>query len=114
MASPSTICSSGTEPTVARLAASSGRSDLALVPLRVFLGATFAFAGLQKLASTAYLDPTAKAGVSAQLRAASTSSPIGGLLGTASHHAAVFGLLIACGELAVGIGTLLEIGRAHV
>lgn len=52
----------------------------ALVPLRVFLGATFAFAGLQKLASTAYLDPRAPSGVAAQMHAAAATSPIGGVM----------------------------------
>ena len=83
------------------------RHDIALVPLRMFLGATYAFAGLQKLASTTYFDPHAPAGVAAQMRSATSNSPIGGLLGSVSHHAALFGLLIAFGELAVGIGTLL-------
>lgn len=81
--------------------------DLALVPLRLFLGATMVFAGLQKLASRSYLDAGSPAGVGAQMRAAASHSPIGGLVGTTSHHAVLFGLLIAFGELAVGLGTLL-------
>ncbi|HWJ63876.1 MAG TPA: Rieske 2Fe-2S domain-containing protein [Acidimicrobiales bacterium] len=81
--------------------------DLALLPLRVFLGGTFAFAGLQKLASATYLDPSSRSGVAAQMHAASTTSPLSGLLDAASHHAVPLGLAIALGELAVGIGTLL-------
>jgi len=83
------------------------RHDIALLPLRAFLGVTLTFAGLQKLASTNYLDPHAASGVSAQMRAAAHTSPIGPMLSSVSHHATLFGLLIAFGELAVGIGTLL-------
>ncbi|WP_426573747.1 Rieske 2Fe-2S domain-containing protein [Aquihabitans sp. McL0605] len=94
-------------PARTRPAGPDRRSDIALVPLRAFLGITYAFAGLQKLASTSYLSPTATAGVAAQMRAAAHTSPIAGVLGTVQQHATVFGLLIAFGELAVGIGMIL-------
>lgn len=41
------------------------------------------------------------------MQAAARTSPVGHLVGSAGHHAVVFGLLIAFGELAVGIGTVL-------
>ncbi|MDQ6875812.1 MAG: Rieske 2Fe-2S domain-containing protein [Actinomycetota bacterium] len=78
-----------------------------LLPLRLFLGVTFCYAGLQKLANPTYLDVRAPASVAAQMQAMRHTSPIGPLLGVTAHHATTVGLLIAFGELAVGLGVLL-------
>jgi thiosulfate dehydrogenase [quinone] large subunit len=78
-----------------------------LLPLRVFLGGTFCYAGLQKLANPAYLDSSNPASVYAQMRALQGRSPIGPLVSLATHAPTLVGLLIALGELAVGVGTLL-------
>lgn len=78
-----------------------------LLPLRAFLGITFLYAGMQKLASRSFLSSSDPAGIKAQLAAAAHSSPIGGFLGSAAHWATPLGLLIAFGEVAVGVGTLL-------
>ena len=78
-----------------------------LLPLRTFLGVTFCYAGLQKLANPAYLDPTSPTSVVAQMRLLQHSSPIGGLLGLSQHAPTFVGLTIAVSELAVGVGTLL-------
>ncbi len=78
-----------------------------ILPLRAFLGVTFVFAGLQKLADPNYLDDRAPSGVHQQMLAASRTSPIGGVLTTFAHHATLVGLLIAFAELAIGVGALL-------
>jgi thiosulfate dehydrogenase (quinone) large subunit len=78
-----------------------------LLPLRLFLGVTFSYAGLQKLANPDYLDPHSPTSVAAQMRLLQHSSPIGPLVGLSTHAPTTVGLLIAFGELAVGIGTLL-------
>ncbi|MEP6624910.1 MAG: Rieske 2Fe-2S domain-containing protein [Acidimicrobiia bacterium] len=78
-----------------------------ILPLRAFLGTTFVFAGLQKLADPNFLDDHAPSGVHQQMLAASRTSPIGGVLTTFAHHATVVGLLIAFAELAVGVGALV-------
>lgn len=78
-----------------------------LLPLRLFLGGTFAFAGLQKLADTNYLDVRAPSGVHQQLLAGARTSPIGGVLTFFAHHSTVVGLLIAFSEIAIGVGALL-------
>jgi thiosulfate dehydrogenase [quinone] large subunit len=78
-----------------------------MLPLRLFLGVTFVFAGLQKLADPHFLDAHSTGSIHAQLRAAAQSSPIGGLLGGLVHQAAVVGIAIALAELAVGVGALL-------
>lgn len=77
-----------------------------LLPLRVFLGATFTYAGLQKIANPAYLNPHNPTSVASQMRLLRHSSPIGALIGASTHAPTLVGLLIAFGELAVGVGTL--------
>ncbi|WP_410608214.1 TQO small subunit DoxD [Amycolatopsis sp. lyj-109] len=79
----------------------------ALLPLRVFLGGTFLYAGLSKILDTDYLDPTSPLGVHAQMLHAAATSPIGPLVSFAAEHPTVIGLVIAIGEVAVGLGTLL-------
>jgi thiosulfate dehydrogenase [quinone] large subunit len=79
----------------------------ALLPLRAFLGITFVFAGLQKLANPAFFNAANPASIQAQLAAAQRVSPLHSLLGPVSHVAVLVGLVIAFGELAIGLGTLL-------
>lgn len=81
----------------------------ALLPLRVFLGVTMVYAALLKFFDPAYLDPTAPNGVQQQMQSAAGSSPISALVTFTADHAALFGLTIAFGELAVGLGILLGI-----
>lgn len=78
-----------------------------VLPLRAFLGATFTYAGLQKLADRHFFDANDPASIQAQMRAIAHHSPIGALVGAAGHVAVLVGLVIALGELAVGLGTLL-------
>ncbi|MGO9560748.1 MAG: Rieske 2Fe-2S domain-containing protein [Acidimicrobiales bacterium] len=75
--------------------------------LRAFLGVTFVVASLQKLANPAFFRASTPTGIQATMKSAQTFSPIGGLLGPAIHVAALIGVVIAFGELAVGLGTLL-------
>lgn len=79
----------------------------ALVPLRAFLGATFCFAGLQKLASKDFFDASRPSSIQAQILAAERTSPVHALLGHAYHFAVPIGVAMALGELAVGLGALL-------
>ncbi|HKE75900.1 MAG TPA: Rieske 2Fe-2S domain-containing protein [Acidimicrobiales bacterium] len=81
-------------------------SGWALLPLRLFLGVTFGFAGLQKLADPRFLRAGAPGSVQAQLRAAAHTSPIGGQLGGLASHALAVGIAIALAEVAVGLGAL--------
>lgn len=75
--------------------------------MRSFLGVTFTFAGLQKLASPDYLNAHSSTSVAAQMRLLQHSSPIGPLVALSAHAPTLVGLLIAFGELAAGLGTLL-------
>ena len=79
----------------------------ALLPLRAFLGITFCFAGLQKLANPNFFDPNSPSGIQAQLVAANRTSPLHPLLGHLLHLSTPIGVLIALSELAVGLGTVL-------
>jgi thiosulfate dehydrogenase (quinone) large subunit len=79
----------------------------ALLPLRAFLGFTFCFAGLQKLANPAFFKASNPASIQAQMAGAARRSPIHALITPLSHHAALIGAVIALGEIAVGVGALL-------
>ena len=78
-----------------------------LLPLRAFLGVTFCFAGLQKLANPAFFDAANPASIQAQMAGAVRRSPIHDLISPFAHHAALIGAVIALGEVAVGVGALL-------
>lgn len=79
-----------------------------LVPLRLFLGVTFLYAGGQKLADPQYLNPVARGYIGHQLAAFATGSPLRGfLLTVAQPHAVLVGTLVAYGEMAIGIGVLV-------
>lgn len=93
-----------------RAAASSRETraaDVALLPLRAFLGVTFVFAGLQKLSDPNFFDAGAASSIQSQLRASERTSPIGGALHGVSHLAVLMGVVIALAEIAVGLGALL-------
>jgi thiosulfate dehydrogenase [quinone] large subunit len=77
-----------------------------LLPLRAYLAFAFLYAGLSKIADRDFLDSRAATSMHATLLAVKDQSPIGGLLGPVEHHAFAFGLLMALGEIAVGIGVL--------
>jgi len=88
----------------------SGRAALpgwVLLPQRIFLGVTFTFAGLQKLADPNFFDAKFPMSLQGQVSLFRQTSPIRGLLGPIASHAVLFGVLIALAEVAVGLSTLL-------
>ncbi len=82
-------------------------SGWVLIPLRAFLGFTFCFAGLQKLANPGFFDAGNPASIQAQLAGAARRSPVHALIGPLQHVAVPLGLLIALAEVAVGLGALV-------
>jgi thiosulfate dehydrogenase [quinone] large subunit len=78
-----------------------------LLPLRLFLGITFVFAGLQKLANPEFFRASSPLSIHAQLVGSTHTSPVGGLLSHLAGAATMIGVLIAVGEVAIGIGALL-------
>lgn len=83
-------------------------SRYATLPLRLFLGITFVYAAFDKLSDAHYLAGAADpASFLSQTQAVKGASPIGWALGPALDQPTFFALLVAFGELAVGLGTLL-------
>ncbi len=78
-----------------------------LLPLRLFLGTTFLYAGLQKLANPDFFRSSSPISIHAQLIGADRASPIHGLLSHLVPVAPAVGLIIALGEVAIGLGTLV-------
>jgi thiosulfate dehydrogenase [quinone] large subunit len=78
-----------------------------LLPLRLFLGVTFVYAGLQKLANPDFFKDSSPVSIHAQLVGAAHTSPIGSLLGHLTGAASVIGAAIAVAEVAIGVGALL-------
>jgi thiosulfate dehydrogenase [quinone] large subunit len=78
-----------------------------LLPLRLYLGVTFAYAGLSKILDRDYLDATAAGGVKQQMLAVVDTSPVSALLTVSAQNSTVTGLAIALGEVAVGVAVLV-------
>ncbi len=79
-----------------------------LLPLRLFLSITFIYAGIQKLADPQFFQPGAPGYIGKQLITYAHTSPLRDfLLQVAAPHALLFGLLVAYGEIAIGLGTLV-------
>ncbi|MEV7285355.1 DoxX family protein [Streptomyces sp. NPDC093252] len=85
----------------------SNATRYALLPLRVFLGVTFIYAGLDKLTDGAFLKDSGLGSIGDLMRGVRDSSAIPALIDTALDNPVGFGYAIAFGELAVGIGTLI-------
>ncbi|MFE9804908.1 DoxX family protein [Streptomyces sp. NPDC005548] len=82
-------------------------SRYALLPLRIFLGVTFIYAGLDKLTDSAFLQSSGSGSIGDMMRTVRDSSAIPALVDLSLKSPAGFGYAIAFGELAVGIGTLI-------
>ncbi len=82
-------------------------SQWALLPLRGFLGVTFLFAGLQKLANPGFFNEKSPSSIQAQLTGAARVSPLHALLAHLLSYAVPIGITIAIAEVAIGLGTLL-------
>ena len=84
-------------------------SQYALLPLRIFLGVTFIYAGLDKLTDSAFMKDSGSGSIGDMMRSVRDSSAIPALVDLSLKNPVGFGYAIALGELAVGIGTLLGI-----
>ena len=74
------------------------------VPLRLFLGVTFLYAGLQKLTDPQYANPSARGYIGHQISAFANGSPLHNWLVTvAVPHALLFGVLVEFGEPPAGM-----------
>ena len=80
----------------------------ALLPLRLFAGFTFLYAGIDKIAlDPTFLDLTSRTSILAQLQGYAHASPLAPLItAVAIPNAWLMGVLIALAEIAVGLGVL--------
>ncbi len=80
------------------------RPGAALFPLRLFLGLTFVYAGVQKLSDPGFLHPGAPTYIGSQLHAFAAGTPGGFLLRTfAIPHAQLAGVGVAIAEIVIGL-----------
>ncbi len=79
-----------------------------LLPLRIFMGVTFVYAGIQHLTDPAYFDPTKPGYIGHLVSQYAVGSPIHDfLLGVVAPSAVTFGYLVAVGESLIGIAILV-------
>jgi thiosulfate dehydrogenase [quinone] large subunit len=81
----------------------------ALLPLRIFLGVTFIYAGLDKLTTSGFFAASGPGSVGDMMNGVRDSAAIPALVDLALKSPAGFGYAIALGELAVGLGTLFGV-----
>ena len=80
---------------------------LALVLLRLFLGITFIYAGLDKLIDPTFLQASGAGSIGAQLDSFVRASPIGILVEIFARPFPIFtGLVVSVLEIAIGLGAL--------
>ena len=80
----------------------------AILPLRLFLGVTFLYAGLQKVSDPGFLAPGSSTYIGAQLTGFAVRSPIAFLINTfALPSPELTGIGVIAAELAIGAATVL-------
>ncbi|MFD8147329.1 DoxX family protein [Streptomyces sp. NPDC059708] len=78
----------------------------ALLPLRIFLGVTFVYAGLDKLTASGFFAASGSGSIGEQMDGVRDTAAIPALVDLALKAPAGFGYAIALGELLVGLGVL--------
>ena len=79
----------------------------ALLPLRFFVGATFLYAGIDKLIDPRFLAASGPGSIGEQLAAFTRASPLAGLVTAfALPFPVLIGALMALAEIAIGLGAL--------
>lgn len=79
----------------------------ALLPLRIFLGVTFVYAGLDKITDSAFMKANGTGSLGETMRGVRDLAAVPELVDLALKNPVGFGYAIAFGELAVGIGILI-------
>jgi thiosulfate dehydrogenase [quinone] large subunit len=80
--------------------------------LRAFLGATFLYAGVQKLTDPNFWHAGTPDYIGSQIEAFGRGTPLHPLLAIAAHMPILVGIVVALVEVATGLGTLLGIAPA--
>ncbi|WP_030782349.1 DoxX family protein [Streptomyces sp. NRRL S-920] len=79
----------------------------ALLPLRIFLGVTFLYAGLDKLTDSSFMRADGVGSIGQMMEQIRDISAVPALVDLSLKNPVGFGYAIAIGELLVGIGTLI-------
>ncbi|MFP1627590.1 DoxX family protein [Streptomyces sp. 5K101] len=79
----------------------------ALLPLRLFLGVTFVYAGIDKLTDSRFLAASGTGSIGEVMASVRDGSAVPWLVDLALKNPVAFGQAIAIGEIAVGLGTLV-------
>ncbi|MEU8824188.1 DoxX family protein [Streptomyces sp. NPDC048636] len=79
----------------------------ALLPLRLFLGVTFVYAGIDKLTDPTFLADSGNGSIGALMSQVRDTSALPWLIDQSLKDPSAFGYAIAYGELAVGLGVLV-------
>jgi len=99
-------CELSLEATASNMRLNSVTSSL--WPLRIFMGATFLYAGLQHLTDPSYFDPSKSGYIGHLISQYAIGSPIHDfLLGVVVPNAITFGYVVGVGETLIGIATLV-------
>lgn len=77
------------------------------LPLRLFLGALFCFAGYAKFSYPGFFDEGSRNGLQSAANAASEGTPLSFLMGPLADNPSVFGHITAISEIAIGLGLLV-------
>lgn len=80
--------------------------------LRIFLGATWVYAGWDKASDPGFLTKGSSTYIGTQLAAYAQNSPIGSLLQHTIEHAQIVGIFVMLSEFAIGFATLLWVAPA--
>ncbi|MGR4883057.1 DoxX family protein [Streptomyces sp. LARHCF249] len=78
----------------------------ALLPLRIFLGVTFVYAGLDKLTDSAFLSASGAGSIGELMAGVRDTSAIPAMVDAALEAPVGFAVALAIGEILVGLGTL--------
>ncbi|HEX8079617.1 MAG TPA: DoxX family protein [Jatrophihabitans sp.] len=78
-----------------------------VLPLRLFLGALFCFAGYAKFSYPGFFDEGSRNGFQSAARAASEGTPLSGLMSPLVDNPSVFGHITAISEIAIGLGLIV-------
>ncbi|MFJ2753825.1 TQO small subunit DoxD [Streptomyces sp. NPDC087297] len=79
----------------------------ALLPLRLFLGVTFVYAGIDKLTDPAFLSASGDGSIGDLMRGVRDTSAIPGLVDLSLNSPVGFAVALAIGEILVGLGALV-------
>lgn len=79
----------------------------ALLPLRLFLGVTFVYAGIDKLTDPAFLSASGDGSIGDLMRGVRDTSAIPGLVDLSLNSPVGFAVALAVGEILVGLGALV-------